>query len=341
MSRDKQEAGRESIPDDWRPTASMEMLAKRARMLRFTREFFTDAGYMEVDTPLLSHDIVVDAHLEPMVVEQTSATLPRYLQTSPEFAMKRLLAAGAGPIFQLSKAFRSGESGRLHNPEFTLLEWYRPGDDFRSQIRQTEKFVRDFFAELGEKFNEPPFQQLTYAEAFQEYVGCDVLNASAKNLAAIARQHNISIPADLAATEEAIDDWRNLLLAELVEPHLGQDHPTWLYHYPASQAALAQLSPHDSRVAERFELYVRGTEICNGYGELTNPEELSKRIREQNQIRERNGFAVLPAESRLLDAMKAGLPPSSGVALGFDRLLMLATGRDDIADVIPFPSSRA
>lgn len=373
---------------DFRPTASLECLRLRARLLAAARDFFHRHGYWEVETPLLSHDVLVDAHLEPFGVHRSDApttegTGPRpelFLQTSPEFAMKRLLAAGAQSIYQITRAFRRGEVGRLHNPEFTLLEWYRVGDTYYRQMQFTEDLVRWVFrsaaddrrecttgtdpvphakadrsgtdsdgsppfspqcASLGDENR--PFERLSYDEAFERYAGTRVLHRSASQLAELAQDRGVTPPPGLRPDDR--DGWLNLLLAELVEPHLGTGHPVFLYDYPASQAALARVRPgvsaQDPPVAERFELYLRGIEVCNGYHELTDADELRQRLRRQSTVRQREGRRPLPRKSRLLDAMDHGLPPCAGVALGFDRLVMLAAGAHSLAEVTPFPFDRA
>lgn len=346
--------------NDWQPTASLAMLRLRAKLLRTVREFFDARGYWEVDTPLLSAEIVVDAWLEPFACQwlpepnrwATEAEW-RYLQTSPEFAMKRLLAAGADAIYQLGKVFRNGESGRQHNPEFTLLEWYRLYDDHFAQMKVVENLVRTVFSvvqasdlpgkppRLERVLNSPGFACLTYDEVFDRYAGRPVLGATLTDLHQLARQHQLVPPPGLS--EHDRDGWLNWLLAELVEPHLGHDLPTFVWGYPASQAALAQTSRRADgiEIAHRFELYLDGVELCNGYHELQNPDELRQRIQRQAALRAAAGLRLLPTHSRLLAAMEAGLPPCAGVALGFDRLMMLAVGAQTIDEVIPFPFARA
>jgi len=325
-------------PADHLPTTSLATLQLRARLLAAVRHFFDSRGYFEVDTPLLSHDRVVDPHLEPFVVAAGNA--PLFLQTSPEFAMKRLLVAGARAIYQVGHVFRAGESGRLHNPEFTMIEWYRVGDTHLDQMQVTEELVVDVLrAARGPSIPQTPFVRTTYRVAFQQSAGCDPFTARTRELAEIARARGLAIPGSLAASDR--DGWLNLLLAEMVEPQLGIERPEFLYDYPASQAAIAQIRPGDPPVAERFELYVRGIELCNGYHELTDPIELRRRMDVESQRRIAEGLGPLPGSSRLLAAMESGLPPCSGNALGFDRLLMVATGAGSIAEVIPFDFDRA
>ncbi len=341
---------------DYKPTASLAVLRWRSEMLRAARTFFDDRGYWEVDTPLLSAEIVVDAWLEPFA----SAWLPdaaqwrslnpmlRYLQTSPEFAMKRLLAAGADAIYQLGKVFRNGETGRRHNPEFTMLEWYRVGDDHQSQMEVVEQFVRALLGSTPRACERaravaagPPFQRLSYDEAFALHLGVRPLTATDSELRAVALRERLTPPPGLADDDR--DGWLNWLLAERIEPQLGRQVPVFLCDFPATQAALAKTHrrPDGIDVAHRFELYIDGIEFCNGYHELTDATILRERIAAQSALRNAAGLRPLPHDSRLLDAMEAGLPESAGVALGFDRLLMLALGTETIDDVIAFPFARA
>lgn len=311
--------------DDFRPTASWTNLQLRAQTLKRLRAFFDARGFVEVETPVLSHDTVIDRHLDPLPV--TLFDDPRtpaqgrtlYLQTSPEFGMKRLLAAGeATAIYQITRAFRGAEQGSQHNPEFTMLEWYRVGDDYRAGM--------NLLAELaGEMFGVPDVTRITYREAFQKYAGVDPLAESPE-------------AADPSEREFQLD----VLLTSQIQPQLGQDRPAILYDYPANQAALAQVRHEDGiALAERFELYFQGVELANGYHELLAPEVLRERNRQHNQERAADQKYMLPEESRLLDAMEHGLPACSGCALGVDRLVMLLAGASSIQDVIAFPIDRA
>jgi lysyl-tRNA synthetase class 2 len=323
---------------DFRPAASWENLKRRADLLRRLRDFFDRRGFLEVDTPLLSADTVVDRHLDPLRV--TLFDDPRapdcgrtfWLQTSPEFAMKRLLAAGATALYQVTHAFRGGECGRLHNPEFTIAEWYRVGDDLQAGMTLLSELA-DELLHLGAA------ERVTYREAFRQYAGIDVFAADAECLGAAVRERGLAVPPGLDPHDA--DAWLDLLLVDCVEPHLGRERPTILYDYPASQAALARVRDGDPPVAERFELYVRGVELANGYHELLEPNVLRARNRTVNQQRREDGKYPLPEESRLLAAMDHGLPPCTGVALGFDRLVMLAVGAAELSDVLAFPLSRA
>lgn len=327
-----------SLSDDFTPTASLETLKLRADLLRRLRAFFDGRGFLEVETPLLSADTVIDRHLDPLpvtlFVDPADPTVGRtmWLQTSPEFAMKRLLAAGATAIYQLTRSFRGGESGSLHNPEFTIVEWYRVGDAMDKGMLLLAKLAEETL-EAG------PAERLTYRDAFLAHTGVDPHTATCEQLADAARKHQLSPPAGLVSDDR--DGWLDLLLVELVEPHLGQKAPTILYDYPANQAALACVRDDDPPVAERFELYVRGIELANGYHELVDPEILRQRNRATNRQRADEGKYTLPEESRLLTAMEHGLPSCTGVALGFDRLVMLAAGVADISQAMAFSIERA
>jgi len=316
------------------------MLRQRARLMAVVREFFASRGFLEVDTPILSADTVVDRHLDPLTTTLTGVGPSRtmYLQTSPEFAMKRLMAAGGEAIFQIARVFRQGERGDRHNPEFTLVEWYRRGDDYEAGMQLLSDLCA---ATLGQAAS----QRITYRQAFA-FLGIDPFTITDDELARCTRAKLPEVSAAFDDTTDR-DAWLDLLLTECVEPYLGTSHltsgPTILHDYPPSQAALAQLR-HDlgsPPVAERFELYFQGIELANGYHELLDPEVLLERNIENNRLRVADGKPPLPVESRLIDAMRAGLPPCTGCALGFDRLVMLATGQVDIARVIPFPIERA
>lgn len=317
----------------WEPACHADVLQLRAKLRQSIRRFFDHRRYLEVDTPLLSHDVVIDAHLDPIETGVGGERL--YLQTSPEAGMKRLLAAGSGSIWQLTRSFRQGELGALHNPEFVMLEWYGVATTWRDQMQLTEALVQQAATDLDASLKVRPADVLTYQQAFQRYVGIDPLVIEVQDLQqCVAEELDVPPPADR-------DDLLNLLLAEKIEPHLGRESPLFLIDYPASQAALAELSEDDDRVARRFELYVHGIEICNGYQELTDAEELHKREREQLQRRRQGGASQLPGAAMLLAAMEAGLTRCSGVALGFDRLLMLLTSQSTLDAVLPFPFDRA
>jgi len=338
---------------DFRPTANWANLRLRADLLRRVRDFFHAHGLLEVETPILSADTVVDRHLDPFGVEMPAGRM--WLQTSPEFGMKRLLAAGGPAMYQISRVFRRDELGRLHNPEFTLVEWYCPWgrlptcrDSGRlATCPTTETAEHSSYADgmaltsdLCEALlGRGPADRLSYREAFQKYVGLDPLTAETGELTAAVRRLGIAAPETLASDDR--DGWLDLLLTQRVQPHLGIDRPALVYDYPASQAALARIRLGNPPVAERFELYVLGIELANGYHELTDAAELRRRNAAVNAQRVADGKPALPPEGRLLAAMEAGLPPAVGVALGFDRLVMLAAEARSLAEVIAFPFDRA
>lgn len=330
--------------DDWRPTASLSVLRERSRLLEHLRFFLTSRGYWEVETPLLSRDVCVDPWIDPLPVPHPARPGETwYLQTSPEFALKRLIAAGADAVFEITRSFRQGESGTRHNWEFTIVEWYRVGTTLRDQRGLVEALVRDMARAPVEAAPPPlpdgPFPAFTYDEAARAALGATLLDKSTPQLAALARDVGIVPPASLSLDDR--DGWLNLLLAERIEPWLARQPACFLYDYPASQAALARVRRGPPDVAERFELYLAGVELCNGYQELTDPDELARRMARNNETRLAHGAAPLPTVSRLLDALRSGLPDCSGVALGFDRLVLWRLGLRDIREVLAFPADRA
>lgn len=343
--------------NDWRPACSPEMLQIRAAMLKAIRHFFDQHGYLEVETPCLSRDVVIDAWLEPF--EFMNGKERWFLQTSPEAFMKRLLAAGSGSIYQTTRVFRSGESGDRHNPEFTMIEWYGVETTWQDQMELTELLVRTAVMAAATKLEgnslvqwpATPFRQSSYADAFASAFRIDVHSASCDVLLDVARDFGVPLPDEIAAAPRSPsncsasnrDEILNALLAFGVEPMLGhtsdgRPDPEFLCDYPPTQAALAVTSATVPEVARRFELYINGLELCNGYQELTDFQELQRREFRQNTVRSHAELQPLPGASRLLSAMQSGLPECAGVALGFDRLVMIATGASRISDVLPFPS---
>jgi len=323
-----EETGLKRVPS-FQATASLEMLRQRATLLRRSREFFDQRGFLEVETPLVSQDTVVDRYIEPVPVTISGQRM--WLQTSPEFAMKRLLASGATAIYQLARAFRDDEQGSSHNPEFTILEWYRCGDSMEQAMNLLDEFSQHLL-------DVAPARRISYQQAFQQCLDFDPLSGSTSALLKLIASLEFQPPDNWRAMDR--DGWLHLLLAEFIEPWLS-DQPTILYDYPASQAALAIVRQDDPPVAERFELYVNGVELANGYHELLEADELRRRNEEVNQLRIQDGRAELPVESYLLEAMRSGIADCCGVALGMDRLAMVASGVTDIQQVIAFPFDRA
>ncbi len=320
---------------DHRPSASRRALAARAEILSAIRDFFRGRGVLEVETPLLCAAGAIDEHLDPIAV---TVRLPgsqgrRFLVTSPEHSMKRLLAAGSGPIYQIARAFRDGERGRLHNPEFTILEWYRPGFDVQALMDEVELLVSAVLGDAAAR----PFERITYREAFQRACGIDPHSATLEELARLVRAGG----GGNNATSADRDALLNELLVTRVEPALGAVRPAFLHDYPASQASSGCVRAGVPPVAERFELYVRGIELANGYRELLDPAE--QRVRYEQAARRRGaaGKAALPMDERLLAALRDGLPAGAGVALGVDRMVMIALGAAGIDEVIAFPIERA
>lgn len=318
--------------EDWRPTATIDALRARARLIAHIRAFFAERDVLEVETPILSAAASTDLHLDSFATPFGLPGRPgsmRYLHTSPEFAMKRLLAAGAGPIYQITKAFRNGECGRLHNPEFTLLEWYRPGFDHHQLMNEVEALVR---LVMGAAAPRETSERLTYRDAFIRHVGVDPHTTATATLLAAAARHNLDITSLDAHDQDACLD---LLLTHLVEPHLGRGRLTFLYDYPASQAALARLAG-DPPVAERFELYLEGIELANGFHELVDAQAQRTRFLSDLAARRAHHLAIVPLDERLIAALEAGMPSSAGVALGVDRLVMLCLGKRSVSEVIAF-----
>ena len=319
--------------EDWRPAASIDALRQRAGLLAATRAFFAQRRVLEVETPLALRHAVTDVQLASLGV---GTDPPRWLHTSPEYAMKRLLAAGSGDIFQICHVFRAGESGRLHNPEFTMVEWYRLDFGLPQIMQETAALVATLLETGGR--TAPPVEQLSYAAAFERALGCDPLVAPAATLAALSRRHGL---AESSLAGASRDDLLDFLVAVVVGPRLGRGQLTCLHHFPASQAALAQLDAAEPRTALRFELYAEGIELANGYVELASAAEQQRRFEADLQERRRRGLTLPAVDRHLLAALESGLPSCAGVALGFDRVAMLALGARHIDSVLAFPWDRA
>lgn len=318
---------------DWQPTAKIQTLRERARVLAQVRAFFAERGVMEVDTQCLSHAAVSDPFIDTLEVSfhsyPGSDTQTLYLQSSPEYAMKRLLAADSGPIYQLGKVFRNGEVGRFHNPEFTMLEWYRP--DFSS-----DELMDEVQGLVTQVLGQQRWERLTYRELFQNYAGIDPHSATINQLKAL-----LAPEFDCPFDDERRDTWLELVMSHMIEPKLIE--PVIVFDFPASQAALAELKVDSQgvEVATRFELYAGGMELANGYQELRDATEQADRLQADDAMREQLGAPRRPLETRLIAALDAGFPACAGVALGFDRLLMLKLGATSIDEVIPFAFDRA
>jgi lysyl-tRNA synthetase class 2 len=316
-----------------------ERLRRRAEMLTRLRLFFAARGFLEVETPTVDAEIIPELHIEPFGVGEVSPAAPagrwpaaeaRFLQASPELHMKRLLCEGLPAIYQVTRSFRHGERGAIHNPEFTMVEWYRAGDDMAAGMTLLDELCQHVAGAAAAR-------RTTYAEAFRAHVGVDAHRATCEELAAAAKRLTVAVPEGIHADDR--DEWLNLLLADVVEPRLGAEGPEILHDYPASQSALAVTATRadGTLVGERFELYWRGIELANGYHELTDAAALRTRLEEVNRQRSADGRPTLPLPEKLLAAMtEPGLPPCSGCALGLDRLAMLACGATTIDEVMAF-----
>jgi lysyl-tRNA synthetase class 2 len=303
-------------------SASLATLEQRADLLRRLREFFGERGFLEVETPLVADEVIPELHIEPLRLANG-----QFLQASPELHMKKLLAAGANAIFQVTHSFRADERGQFHNPEFTIVEWYRVGDDMRAGIDLVDELMQTLLVTASAT-------RTSYGKAFEKHAGINPHTATLEDFAA-----QVAATAGMNVADR--DEWLNLILAKHVEPQLGRDRPEIIYHYPATQAALAQTVTDSTghHVAERFELYYRGIELANGYHELSDAAEQRRRLEVVNAARLVDGRPPLPLPKSFLRALEQGLPDCTGVALGFDRLAMLAAGAKSIDDVLAFPSA--
>ncbi|HEY2633305.1 MAG TPA: EF-P lysine aminoacylase EpmA [Steroidobacteraceae bacterium] len=316
----------------WRPTATLDALRRRAAMLAAARDFFAGRGVLEVETPILSSAAVSDPQIESLATRVAGMAARSYLCTSPEYAMKRLLAAGSGDIYQICRVFRDAERGRWHNPEFTLIEWYRLGYDDAALMTEVEALVGCLLAPRRLE----PAERLSYSAALQRHAGVDAHGASDGDLTESARRHGVVCDANLDR-----DAKLDLLMGLVVGPRLGLDRPCFICDYPASQAALARLKPGLPPVAARFELYLNGIELANGFHELANAGEQRARFGQDLALRRARGQAESPLDEHLLAALAAGMPDCAGVALGFDRLVALALGAPQLADAMAFSIDNA
>ncbi|MCG9704539.1 elongation factor P--(R)-beta-lysine ligase [Photobacterium damselae] len=315
----------------WQPTADVAMLKQRAKLIAAIRQFFYQRDVLEVDTPAMSQATVTDIHLHTFKTEFVGPGFADgqilYLMTSPEFHMKRLLSAGSGAIYQICKSFRNEESGRYHNPEFTMLEWYRPDFDHHQLMDEMDELLQLI---LGCQQAE----RMSYQQAFLNVLGVCPLEGSMLELKQAAAKLGLS---DIAEPEEDRDTLLQLLFSIGIEGKIGQKVPAFVYDFPASQAALAQINPTDNRVAERFEVYFKGIELANGFHELANGDEQLIRFEADNHKRIEMGLEPQPIDMNLVNALRAGFPDCAGVALGIDRLIMLALGLKHIDQVTAFP----
>jgi elongation factor P--(R)-beta-lysine ligase len=313
---------------NWRPSATAAALKARAAMLHAARAFFAERGVLEVETPILSAAAVSDPQIESLHTQVAGIAGRRYLCTSPEYAMKRLLAAGSGDIYQVCKVFRDEQRGRWHNPEFTMIEWYRLGFDDAALMAEVEALVREL---LAPHRSLKPAERLSYRAALQRHAGIDPFNAGDQDLLQAAARHDVLCDAELDR-----DAKLDLLMGLVVGPRLGREAPCFIYDYPASQAALARLKPGLPSVAARFELYLDGLELANGFHELVQPKEQRARFNQDLALRGARGQIQPPLDENLLAALESGMPDCAGVALGFDRLAAIALRSERLADAMAF-----
>jgi lysyl-tRNA synthetase class 2 len=317
---------------DWRPSASLEVLQLRARLLQRARAYFEASGALEVETPVLVRAAVTDVHLESLAVHRSDGERVGFLHTSPEYAMKRLLCAGAPDIFQVAHVFREGERGRRHNPEFTMIEWYRLGMDHFELMNDVEALLRTLLEPLRAV---GPTTHVTYADAFESALGVNPLEAATADIEAAAMRSGLDIPPGIANERDSLLD---LAMATLVTARFPSDRITFVRDFPASQAALARV---DGPVAARFEAFWGGLELANGFHELDDAREQALRFESDDATRRARGQPARTMDQSFLAALAAGLPPCAGVALGFDRVVMVAVGARHIDEVVAFPTERA
>ena len=322
---------------DWRPSCSLELLRKRAALLQNIRCFFTERGVLEVETPLMCSAIGTDPHLDffTTTYQCKPKQLTLFLQTSPEFAMKRLLSSGCGSIFQICKAFRNGEAGRYHNPEFTLLEWYRVGYNLSQLMDEIADLLIPLFAETRKL---QYVQRITYQAVFQQHTGLDPLLFSYEKYSNYAHKNGL-IDAK-ALCEDDHSRWLDFIFSYQVQPHLGQNTLWLVFEYPACLPSLARMNAHNALVTDRVEVFLDGVELGNGYYELTDSKEQEQRFDREIAIRDEAMLPQASKDKRLLAALESGLPECSGIAIGLDRILMLLTESSGIDDVLAFSLSK-
>ena len=318
---------------NWQPTAEISTLKRRAQYLADVRQFFAERSVLEVETPILSNAAPTAPYMDSFTTDYIPLASTRkqtyYLQTSPEFAMKRLLAASSGAIFQIARVFRNGEQGKFHSPEFTMLEWYRPGLSLNQLMDEVNTLVQQVFS-LRQ------VSRLSYRGIFEFYLKINVLTCDFEQIKQCVYERIPSLANDL---ELSRDTCLELLMGHVIEPRLAaMNLPVFIYDFPASQAQLAIVKKDEAgnEVADRFELYIAGIEIANGYNELLDADVLHQRFSEDNRQRLSQSKSEMPMDDNLLAAMKSGIPECSGVALGFDRIVMLALNKTDIQSVQSF-----
>ncbi len=319
----------------WQPSASIQRLRQRAEIITVIRDFFRTRKVLEVETQLLSYATVSDPYIIsiPAIFKKIGSLQEEtvYLQTSPEYAMKRLLAAGSGAIYQITKAFRQGEVGKHHNPEFTMLEWYRPGFDHHALMDEMDELLQLIL-------KVKPAQRISYGDIFEKFLDINPHTATIAELMACAKKQNILFESDNEANRNF---WLDLLITHCIEPHVGKEVPLFLYDFPATQAALAKVRQENPPVASRFEVYFKGIELANGFHELQDAKEQRRRFENDLKQRTEMNISLTPIDENFLAALQHGFPDCAGVALGIDRLIMLALDAASVSEVIGFAFERA
>ncbi|WP_367670461.1 elongation factor P--(R)-beta-lysine ligase [Sodalis-like secondary symbiont of Drepanosiphum platanoidis] len=317
-----------SIDTSWKPTSSIKNLINRAIFIKKIRKFFYKKKYLEVDTPILSKFTVTDAHIKSFktVFKKLNIRKKLYLITSPEYHMKRLIAANSGPIFQICHSFRNGEIGRLHQPEFTMLEWYNPKFGMQELIKESDELLKKIFSYKKIK-------KISYKNIYIKYLGIDPFKEKIKNLQKKSILLNIEKKTVLSLNKNEL---LQLIFSIAIEPNIGKFQPVVVYHFPIEQSLLSKINKKNSKVSNRFEIYFKGIEIANGFQELTNLSEHYKRFNNQNNIRKLLNISTKKIDKYFISALKYGLPSCSGISIGIDRLLMILTKMNNIKDIISF-----
>ncbi|MXP51079.1 elongation factor P--(R)-beta-lysine ligase [Pantoea sp. SoEX] len=318
---------------NWQPSISINNLFRRAKIIEKIRKFFSINGVLEVETPIISKRTTTDVYIVPFktkFIDYTLNEMDLWLITSPEYHMKRLLASGSGPIYQIGRSFRNREIGRYHNPEFTMLEWYRPKCDMFCLMNEVNDFLQFILGCSSADF-------ISYQDIFIEYLDVDPLSANLTQLNEIANKLDNK---NLITAEKDISTILMIIFMIIIEPNIGKKNPCFIYNFPSNQAILSKINSSDNRIAERFEVYYKGIELANGCVELTDPKEHIIRFEKDNDIRINNKLPVNTMDDRLLEAIKQGISDCSGVAMGLDRIVMLALNINSIDEVMTFPMDR-
>jgi elongation factor P--(R)-beta-lysine ligase len=325
------------VKADWQPTCSLGLLRLRAQTLQKIRQFFADRAVLEVETPLLGGAIGTDPQLDFFTTAYHWSPSQRtlFLQTSPEFAMKRLLAAGSGSIYQICKAFRNGESGRFHNPEFTLLEWYRVGYNLSQLMDEVDELI----ALLFECKVLQPTQRVSYQSLFQQTTGLNPLVFSYQEYSAYAQDSGLAEAVSICGRDHTM--WLDFIFSHQIQPYIGNNKLCMVYGYPACMPSLARINEDNAAITDRVELFINGVELGNGYFELSDAKEQEQRFDREIAARENTQRPVVTKDERLLAALGVGLPNCSGIAIGLDRILMLLSKSPAIDDVLAFSISKA